>query len=157
MNIRLITLGKIKPNYAKDGIQTYEKRLKAFCSFEIVTITPESISPTASKKEIEQALKLEAEHVLNRYSENIICLDPPGKSFTTKTFSNWLTKQHHSGTTQLNFVLGSAHGLSPYLKQKALLCLSLSQLTMQHDLAALVFIEQLYRAFTIEKGLPYHK
>ena len=141
MKITLICIGKIKEPYLREGIYEFTKRLTKYCSFEIL-----EIKDSTPAKESQQILtKMEDAYV--------IVLDRAGKSFSSEQFASFLQKSEKP----LVFVLGGPEGLSPAVKQRAHLQLSLSSLTMLHEHCRFFFVEQLYRAYTILNGEKYHK
>ncbi len=133
MNIRIVTVGKLKKAFIAEGVEEYLMRMKRFCSVEII--------------EVKEDAKL-----LEKSKGYIIALTPQGKECSSEALAALIKDK-----TDITFLIGGAEGLPNEILQKADLQLSLSKLTLQHDLAQLVLVEQLYRAFTILKGLPYHK
>jgi 23S rRNA (pseudouridine1915-N3)-methyltransferase len=108
-------------------------------------------------KNKDDKIKQEEREILKLAGDNVICiLDEKGKSFKTCAFANFI-KKHVVYKKDLCFVIGGAYGLSHEIKQKAEIAIRLSDLTMQHDIALSVLLEQIYRSFTIIKGIPYHK
>ena len=136
--IRLVCLGKNKPLY-KTGVDEFTKRLSKYCKFELL----ESSSSKESKNQ-------------GNLKGTIVALDEGGKEFTSQQFSKFMQKLNME-SKDITFVIGPAEGLSKEIKDKANHTISLSKMTMPNQMAKLVFLEQLYRAFTIIKGEPYHK
>ena len=155
MKIRLICVGKTERSYLIEGESEYIKRLKHYCSFEKIEI-PELKN---AKKLSEDQIKLEeGKLILGKIdsSEQLILLDENGKSFNSVGFSNYLQKKFNQGGKSLVFVVGGAYGFSDELYARSNAKISLSEMTFSHQMARLFFIEQIYRAFTILKGEPYH-
>jgi 23S rRNA (pseudouridine1915-N3)-methyltransferase len=154
MKIVLIQIGKTHFNFVDEGFDVFAKRLKHYCKFETVLIE----LPTKLKSsDVEQIKKNEGELVLKKIASTdyLILLDENGKEFHSKDFANFIEKQsiHQSSLT---FVIGGAYGFSKEVYERANTKISLSKMTFSHQLIRLIFAEQLYRAFTIIKGEPYH-
>ena len=154
MNIRLLLLGKNKDSYIEAGISDWVKKLKAFCSVEITYIKDERVH-----NDIGKVLDKEAERIINNINPNdfVVVLDEHGKSFSSEKLSAKFEDLQIRGENSFTFIIGSAHGLSLQVKESADLLLSLGPLTMNHQIVRLVLLEQIYRIFTIQRGLPYHK
>jgi|CXWL01.1.fsa_nt_gi 23S rRNA (pseudouridine1915-N3)-methyltransferase len=154
MNIRILMLGKNKDDYLDQAIVDFLKRLRPFCHLEMVYIKDERVHEDVAK-----ILKIEAERLREHLKSNewVIVLDDKGKSFTTEKLSWQFSEWHDRGTNNFVIIIGSAHGLAEELKKKANLLLSLSPLTMNHQIVRLVLLEQLYRIFTLKRGMKYHK
>ena len=135
--IKILTIGKINKKYI-DLVNEYAKRITKYDKIEIIECKTE-----------ETAMK---------YAENCykVVLDEFGKTCSTPVFSGLLNKINME-QKNIAFIIGPGDGLSENIKANANLKLALSELTLQHDMALLVLIEQLYRAFSIIKGEPYHK
>ena len=88
--------------------------------------------------------------------DDLILLDENGKTFSSVAFSQWIEKQMNSGNKRIIFVVGGPYGFSKEVYAKARFKISLSEMTFSHQMIRLIFVEQLYRAFTIIKGEPYH-
>jgi len=138
MKIALFTVGSFPKGPFKEIGAEFEKRLKKFADFE------------------ERAFK-DVDRLIEGLREGglLIVLDADGKTFTSEAFAKTLESSIDRGE-RLTFILGGPHGLPDDLKKRAHLCLSLSEMTTTHDLAHIFFLEQLYRAFTIVKGITYH-
>jgi 23S rRNA (pseudouridine1915-N3)-methyltransferase len=155
MRIRLIQLGKNQENFIGDGCAFFERKLKHYCQFEIITIPTLKNATALSREEIK---KLEGEQILKAIdSKSLICLlDEHGKTFDSIDFSRQLEQWAVAGRSQIDFIIGGAFGFSDAVYLKANFTLSLSPMTFSHQLIRIVFLEQLYRAFTILKNEPYH-
>lgn len=158
MKIKLITVGKLKEKYLKDGIAEYIKRLGRFAKVEQVELVDEKTPDRASQLENQQILEKEGERILSKISdkEYVIVLAIEGKQFPSEKFSQTIDQIMTSGYSNLTFVIGGSLGLSPEVKKGNLL-MSFGQLTLPHQLMKLVLVEQIYRAFMIQQGSPYHK
>ncbi|MBQ2508221.1 MAG: 23S rRNA (pseudouridine(1915)-N(3))-methyltransferase RlmH [Bacteroidales bacterium] len=155
MNIKLLVVGKTDEKYLQEGIATYEKRLSHYVNFELVVIPALKDQKGASPDEIRNREAALIARQLEK-SDAVVLLDEHGKEHTSVGFAQYLQKQMNSGIRQLTFVVGGAFGFAPSIHQMAKDKVSLSQMTFNHQMVRLFFVEQLYRAFTILKGEPYH-
>ena len=159
MKIKMITVGKLKENYLKEGIKEYQKRLGRFCKFEMIELPDEKTPDKASSAENQSILTKEGERILTKVldREFVIALAIEGKQFPSEVFSQLLADTTTRGFSDITFIIGGSLGLSDQVKKRANLLMSFGQLTLPHQLMRLVLIEQLYRAFMIQQGSPYHK
>ena len=159
MKVKLIAVGKLKEAYLKDGIAEYSKRLGRFTKLEMIEVADEKTPDRASQAENDSILAKEADRILAKVTEReyVIALAIEGKQFPSEAFSEHLYQMTVQGYSALTFVIGGSLGLSPRVKQRANLLMSFGQLTLPHQLMRLVLVEQLYRAFMIQQGSPYHK
>jgi 23S rRNA (pseudouridine1915-N3)-methyltransferase len=155
MKITFITVGKTEDAYLKDGIEKYVKRLKHYTKLELAEI-PE-LKNTKALTEDQQKTK-EAELILKKVTpqDHLILLDEAGQEFSSVQFANYLNKRAISSVASLVFVVGGPYGFDQSVYQRANDKISLSRMTFSHQMVRLFFVEQLYRAFTIIKGEPYH-
>jgi 23S rRNA (pseudouridine1915-N3)-methyltransferase len=155
MKITFITVGKTEDAYLKDGIEKYVKRLKHYTKLELGEI-PE-LKNTKALTEDQQKTK-EAELILKKVTsqDHLILLDEAGQEFTSVQFANYLEKRAISSVASMVFVVGGPYGFDQSVYQRANDKISLSRMTFSHQMVRLFFVEQLYRAFTIIKGEPYH-
>lgn len=154
MKIELWTIGKSFMPFVQEGEKEFEKRLNKYVGFsqKVLNIKSKSKNPDQIKKE-------ESEKIIGQLqpSDVLWLLDEKGKSFTSVKFAQALQQQLAVGNTKkLVFVVGGAYGFHDDVKQKAHQMLSLSSMTFSHQLIRLIFLEQLYRAFTIINNEPYH-
>jgi 23S rRNA (pseudouridine1915-N3)-methyltransferase len=155
MKIAFITVGKTEDAYLKDGIEKYVKRLKHYTKLELVEIA--ELKNTKALTEDQQKTK-EAELILKKVAtqDYLILLDEAGQEHTSVQFANYLNKRAISSVASLVFVVGGPYGFDQSVYQRANDKISLSRMTFSHQMVRLFFVEQLYRAFTIIKGEPYH-
>jgi 23S rRNA (pseudouridine1915-N3)-methyltransferase len=155
MKIALLQVGKTTERYLAEGIGVFEGRMRKYVAFEIFTI-PE-IRNTRNMTATELKTR-EGKKILQFFKKDdyIVILDDKGKEFSTMEFSSWLEKILILQKKRILFVTGGAWGFSDEIYGKADMRLSLSRLTFSHQMVRLLFIEQLYRAFTVIKGEPYH-
>ena len=159
MKIKLVTVGKLKEKYLKDGIAEYSKRISRFAAVEMIELADEKTPDRASDSENEKILDLEGNRILSKIGDRefVVVLAIEGKTLSSEEFSKQLEQASINGYSTLTFVIGGSLGLSPQVKNRANLSLSFGRLTLPHQLMRLVLVEQIYRAFTIQQGFPYHK
>ena len=159
MKIKIVTVGKLKEKYLKDGIAEYSKRISRFAAVEMIELADEKTPDRASDSENEKILNLEGNRILSKIGDRefVVVLAIEGKTLSSEEFSSQLEQASINGYSTLIFVIGGSLGLSPQVKKRANLSLSFGRLTLPHQLMRLVLVEQIYRAFTIQQGSPYHK
>ena len=155
MKLSLICIGKTRERFIQDGMAKYVHYLRPYAEIEIRELREEKIAdlrkaPTVRKKEEERIAKaLQA-------GTFMAALDERGEEFTPHEFAAFLNRTMESGVRNMTFVLGGAMGLDERVTERANRVIALSKWTLTHEMARLVLLEQLYRAFTIIKGKPYH-
>lgn len=159
MKIKIVTVGKLKEKYLKDGITEYSKRLSRFANLEMIELADEKTPDRASDSENQKILELEGTRILSKIGDRdfVIVLAIEGKTLSSEEFSKQLEQAPINGFSTLTFVIGGSLGLSPQVKKRANLSISFGRLTLPHQLMRLVLVEQIYRSFTIQQGSPYHK
>ncbi len=159
MQIRVIAVGRIKEKYLQDGIAEYEKRLRPYAKVQIVEISEEKRPASATPSVERIALEKEGDRILAAIPEGsfLIALDVKGLSWSSEELAASFREWELSGQNQLAFVIGGDLGLSPAVIARSDLRLSLSKMTFTHPLVRLLLVEQVYRAFRIMRGEPYHK
>ncbi len=157
VNLSIVAVGKLREPYFLAGVEEYLKRIRRFLPIEQIEVPVGTGEETNGKGR--GAIIREAEAIRKHLSADsrIVVLDPTGKSLTTEEFSKWIEECMNSAVSRISFVVGGAWGLDKELCDNAHLKLSLSAMTFPHELARLMLTEQIYRALTIWKGLPYHK
>lgn len=155
MKITLLVIGKTDTAYLTEGINEYVKRLNHYINFEIEVI------PDLKKNKnlgVELQKKQEGELILskNQSGKELHLFDDKGKMFTSREFALFLEKKMASGLKELVLVVGGPYGFSTKVHETAKSKISLSKLTFSHQMVRLMCVEQIYRAFTILKGEPYH-
>lgn len=155
MKIALLTVGKTDRDWVKQGIDIYVSRLKHYIPFSIIEI-PELKNVSAMSKD--QIKSKEGELILKNVkpTDDVILLDEHGKEFTSVEFAKILQDKISYVGKDITFVIGGAYGFSEAVYQRANSKISLSRMTFSHQMVRAIFTEQLYRAFTIMKGEPYH-
>src|SRR3989338_10332046 len=142
MKIRILAIGKVKERFTQEWINEFLKRLTKYCKLEII--------------EIKESNKInEGKELLKRIKDNevIIALERVGENMKSEDFSEFVKKQEKN----ICFIIGGPEGLAPIVLEKSQFHLSLSNMTFTHQIARLLILEQIYRAFTIIKGEKYHK
>jgi 23S rRNA (pseudouridine1915-N3)-methyltransferase len=154
----MIVLGTLKEAYLRDAAAEYEKRLGGFCRFETVQLKEEKLSDDPSEGEIRRALEREAGMILSQIPPRAyyIAMCVEGKQLSSEELADRLGEIEQEAS-EVCFVIGSSYGLSPEVKGRANLRLSVSRLTFPHQLMRVVLMEAIYRAFNIRKGTRYHK
>ena len=149
--ITIITIGKIKEKYIKDGIEDYLKRLSKYTKVELIELEDESFDKT-------KTLKIEAEKILKKINSKsyIITLEIEGKELTSVELSN-LIDNTLNNYSDITFIIGGSYGLHDSIKNISNYKLSFSKMTFPHQLFRLLFLEQLYRSFKILNNEQYHK
>ncbi len=159
IHVDLIVLGKLKEAYLRDACAEYAKRLQAFCRLRTVELTPFRLPDDPSDAQIADALEKEAAEIEKHIPPNsavyALCIE--GKTLSSEQFSAMLERSAVDGTGTVVFVIGSSFGLSERIKRRANVRLSMSPMTFPHQLARVMLLEQLYRAFQISAGGKYHK
>ncbi|MGC0308322.1 23S rRNA (pseudouridine(1915)-N(3))-methyltransferase RlmH [Streptococcus pneumoniae] len=159
MKIKVVTVGKLKEKYLKDGIAEYSKRISRFAKFEMIELSDEKAPDKASESENQKILEIEGQRILSKIADRdfVIVLAIEGKTFFSEEFSKQLEETSIKGFSTFTFIIGGSLGLSSSVKNRANLSVSFGRLTLPHQLMRLVLVEQIYRAFTIQQGFPYHK
>lgn len=159
MKVRLITVGKLKEKYLKDGIAEYSKRLSRFTKFEMIELPDEKTPDNASQAQNEQILDKEGQRIISKISNRdfVIVLAIEGRQISSEKFSQILSDAKLKGYSNITFIIGGSLGLSQKVKKRADLLLSFGLMTLPHQLMRLVLTEQIYRSFMIQEGSPYHK
>jgi len=152
--IKLICFGRLKEDHWRLACAEYEKRLGAYCRLETIELSPALLPDEPSPAQIRAALEQEAKLALPRIPRGAgtAALCAQGRQMTSEQLAAWAETQ-----PDIVFMIGSSHGLSEDLKAKAGLRLSMSAMTFPHQLARVMLLEQLYRAFQINTGGKYHK
>jgi 23S rRNA (pseudouridine1915-N3)-methyltransferase len=154
MKVKFLVVGKTAFDYLKVGEEIYQDRLKHYCSFERIEVQDVKNSKNFSKEEIKRK---EAISILSKLSPNdfLILMDENGKEFSSVELANWIEKRNLL-PQNIIFVIGGAYGFDSSLYERMNMKLALSKMTFSHQMVRVIFLEQLYRAFTITKGEPYH-
>ena len=159
MNLSILCVGKLKEKFYADAVAEYQKRLSAYCRLNIVELPEEKLPQDPSQAQIDAALKKEAAAIRGKLPPRArtvaLCIE--GQLLSSEELANRLQTWEVGPTNQLCFLIGSSYGLDPELKAEAQVRLSMSPMTFPHHLARVMLLEQVYRAFQINAGSPYHK
>ena len=155
MILTLLVVGKTDEQFLREGIERYSRRLKHYIDFRLVVIPDIKNNGKMSKSQqrIEEGKKIISRRSI---SSELHIFDEKGNAMTSRMFADFLQKKMASGIKELILVIGGPYGFSEEVRQTAVSGISLSPMTFSHQLARLLCAEQLYRAFTILKGEPYH-
>lgn len=155
MKVKLLLVGKTVESYLRKGIEDYSSRLKHYVPFEIVEMADLKQTSALSRDQVKQR---EGEMILRQIKDQdmVILLDEHGKRYTSTLWARHLEQTMAHSSRDLVFVAGGCYGFSEQVYARSQEMVSLSDMTFSHQLVRLIFVEQLYRAFTIIKGEPYH-
>jgi 23S rRNA (pseudouridine1915-N3)-methyltransferase len=159
VNISIITVGKLKEKYLKLGIEEYVKRLSAYAKIDVVEVADEKAPEELSELEMKQVKQKEGERILAKINPDtyVIALAIQGKLQSSEELADTLDKLATYGKSKIAFVIGGSLGLSEEVLKRSNEQLSFSRMTFPHQLMKLILVEQIYRAFRINRNEPYHK
>lgn len=159
MRIILITVGKIKEKYLRDAISEYGKRLSRYCKLEIVEVADEKTPDQASEAVDENIRAKEGERILKYIKDDmyVITLEIGGKMLSSEEFARKIETLGVQGKSSIAFVIGGSIGLGKEVLKRSDYALSFSKMTFPHQLMRVILLEQVYRAYRIINGEPYHK
>ena len=155
MKVTLLVIGKTDDKLLKELIDKYHKKLNHYARFNYIEIPDPSRRKSIRIDDQKEYEAQKIESLLDKQSR-LILLDENGKAFSSRSFSSFIKNEGLQGNSNLTFVIGGPYGHSESLKAKAHLLISLSKMTFTHQMVRLIFSEQLYRAFSILRGEPYH-
>lgn len=159
LNVTLLCVGKLKEAYWRDACSEYAKRLGAFCKFRLIEVAEERLPDNPSDAQIFATIEAEGKRILDQIPKDsaVIPLCIEGKELDSPTLAARMQKIAVEGTSHIVFVIGGSWGLSEAVKSRGNLRLSMSSMTFPHQLARVMVLEQVYRAFQISSGGKYHK
>lgn len=159
MKIILITVGKIKEKYLRDAVSEYGKRLSRYCKLEIVEVADEKTPDQASEAMDENIRAKEGERILKYIRDDmyVITLEIGGKMLSSEEFARKIETLGVQGKSSIAFVIGGSIGLGKEVLKRSDYALSFSKMTFPHQLMRVILLEQVYRAYRIINGEPYHK
>ena len=159
MRINIVCVGKIKEKYLKFGIDEFKKRLSKYCKLEIIELEDEKAPENLSDKEMLIIKEKEGKKILSKIKDNsyVIALAIDGKNLSSEELAQTINKLGVRGVSNITFVIGGSLGLSDEVLSRADYKLSFSKMTFPHQLMRLILLEQVYRAYRINNGEPYHK
>ncbi|MGA1796722.1 MAG: 23S rRNA (pseudouridine(1915)-N(3))-methyltransferase RlmH [bacterium] len=155
MKVKVICVGKTKKGYLLEGIEEYLSRLKHYVHVEWIEVRSSQRRKSAP---VEEGLRQEAEGIRSHIhpSALMVVLGDGGREYSSREFAQWLEYSMVEGRQEIDFVIGGDQGIAPTLTEEACMCISLSRMTFTHQMVRLILLEQLYRAFSIMRGEPYH-
>jgi len=155
MKLSVVCMGKTKERFIQDGLAKYLRYLKPYADITVKELKEEKIQDL---KEAPVIRRKEAEKIFKSIPSNatLVALDERGQEFTSHGFAEYLNGSLESGVKEMVFVIGGAMGLDESVNERSHKVIALSRWTLTHEMARLVLLEQLYRAFTIIKGKTYH-
>lgn len=159
MKISLITVGKLKEKYLKQGIEEYLKRLRAYAKVDIIEVADEKAPETMSDAEMIEVKRKEGERILSSISQDtyVITLEINGKMLTSEQLAKKMDELATYGKSKIAFVIGGSLGISEAVQKRSDFALSFFKMTFPHQLMRMILLEQVYRGFRIMRGEPYHK
>ncbi len=159
MKIRIVCIGKLKEKYWQDAVAEYGKRLKSYCDLEIAELKEAPLKAPGGPAEEEAVKREEGESILRELEGPgyVISLEIKGKRLTSEQFSEKMDQLALDGRSEITFVIGGSLGLSQEVSHRADMKLSFSDMTFPHQMMRVILLEQIYRAFRISRGEPYHK
>ena len=149
----------MREKYYTDAFSEYEKRLGAYCRFELSEVGETRLPEAPSEKEVSAALDREADLILRAVPKDafLVAMCVEGRQMPSEKMAELIRERKNSGKPKLCFVIGGSFGLSNIVKARADMRLSMSQMTFPHHLARVMLAEQVYRGFKINEGSAYHK
>ena len=158
VNIRIICVGKYKEKYWEAASAEYMKRLGAYCNVSVAELKEERLPANASRADEENVILKEGRSILGKVSagDYVIALDIRGKELDSEELAQKIKETVFTHPT-IDFIIGGSLGLSDEVKARADMKLSFGKITLPHQLARVVLLEQIYRAFKINAGETYHK
>lgn len=159
LSIRLVCVGKLREQFFIDAFNEYSKRLSAYCKFECAELNETKLGSSPSDKEIAAALDKEAADIERALGKDayVIAMCVEGMQLKSEDLAQRISSLAVTGRGRICFVIGGSFGISPRIKQRADMRLSMSEMTFPHHLARVMLAEQIYRAFKISEGSKYHK
>ena len=159
LTVNIICIGKLKETYWREACAEYQKRLSAFCRLQIIELNEVRTPAEPSAAQIAQVVEREGEQIIARLPSGgafvPLCIE--GKELSSEALSEFLQQAPLRGKSEVSFLIGGSYGLSDAAKAQGELRLSMSRMTFPHQLARVMLLEQLYRAFQIAGHGKYHK
>ena len=159
MKIRIVCIGKLKEGFYRDAVKEFTKRLSRYSAVEIVELPDEKAGENLSDAQKKQVRDREGRRILGclSQSEYLIASDIGGVRFSSEAFAKQLDRIMSGGGSCIAIAVGGSLGLSREVMDRANLCVSFSDMTFTHQPIRVILLEQVYRAFKIINGEPYHK
>lgn len=158
LKITILVVGRVREEYIKRGIEKFKKWLQPYCRLDIVQVEEKGGGKKEQTEEIDKVREEEGEKLLKALDEKdyVIILDMQGKPISSEGLARSLANLQNRGLSSVTFIIGGPFGLSPAVIETGDYILSLSPMTFTHEMVQLILLEQLYRAFKIMRGEPYH-
>ncbi|MCU9613454.1 23S rRNA (pseudouridine(1915)-N(3))-methyltransferase RlmH [Caldibacillus lycopersici] len=159
MRISIVSVGKLKEKYLKQGIDEYLKRMSAYAKVEIIEVPDEKAPENMSEAEMQEVKRKEGERILSHISQDsyVITLEIGGKLLSSEQLAEKIDELATYGKSKIAFIIGGSLGISNEVQKRSDFALSFSKMTFPHQLMRLILLEQVYRSFRINRGEPYHK
>lgn len=157
MNVKLVVVGKLKERYLREGCDEYVKRLSKFCNLRLIEVDECRLPDRPSQKEVDYALANEAKTILKHCEGYVVSLCIEGTQVSSEELAKRLETVAVNGYGTVTFVVGSSYGLDASVKSQSDYRLSMSRMTFTHQVARMILLEQVYRAFQINHHGKYHK
>ncbi|RHW32291.1 23S rRNA (pseudouridine(1915)-N(3))-methyltransferase RlmH [Oceanobacillus profundus] len=159
MKISIVSVGKLKEKYLKQGIQEYLKRLGAYAKVDVIEVADEKAPENMSEAEMLEVKRKEGERILSQIAPDtyVITLEINGKMLSSEQLAAKMDELATYGKSKIVFVIGGSLGISDDVQKRSDLALSFSKMTFPHQLMRLILLEQVYRGFRINRGEAYHK
>lgn len=159
MRITVLAVGKIKESYLREAVGEYVKRLGRYCKLDIIEVADEKTPDLLDGGAAGLVLQKEGERLLKHVPKGsyVITLELSGRQLTSENFAGKLSGLAVQGVSHIVFIIGGSLGLGKNILEKSDFSLSFSKMTYPHQLMRVILLEQIYRAYQILQGGPYHK
>ena len=157
ITVNIICIGKLKEEYLRLAVAEYVKRLSAFCKLNIIELPEYKLPNDPSQAQIDKCIFDEGERILTKLKGAIVPMCIEGKQLSSEELSATVEEIALMGTSEISFVIGGSYGIASQIKDLGKLKLSMSKMTFPHQLARVMLLEQIYRAFQISNNGKYHK
>ncbi|MEG0692348.1 MAG: 23S rRNA (pseudouridine(1915)-N(3))-methyltransferase RlmH [Oscillospiraceae bacterium] len=157
LTITIICIGKLKEDYLRLAVAEYTKRLSAFCKLNLIELAEYKLPNEPSDAQIAKCILVEGESILAKLKGAVLPMCIEGKQLSSEELSAKIEEIALAGTSDISFVIGGSYGLSDEIKSMGNFKLSMSKMTFPHQLARVMLLEQVYRAFQISNNGKYHK
>lgn len=159
INVTVISVGELKEKYLRDAVTEYQKRLGAWCDIREIVLKEQRICANPSEAQIKACLLAEGDAISAKIPQRayVVAMCVEGKAMSSEELAEKIKSESVNGYGEFVFIIGSSYGLSPKIKERANLCLSVSKMTFPHQLMRVMMHEVIYRSFSIINNSKYHK
>ena len=161
MQINVIAVGKLKEAFWREACAEYSKRLTRYVGLKVLELDDRDPAKNGGEQKARQLEAVDIERALSKSTDKadsfMVCLDSRGTQMTSEQFADFIAERELDACKNLMFVIGGPTGIDEPLKQRANKLISFGKITLPHNLARVVLLEQIYRAYRINRGEPYHK